>query len=54
MLTGVAVVSAGVGAVLLFTQHPAGEKSAKKPAPRWSVGFAPLPKGAAAGAGFRF
>lgn len=53
ILTGVAVVSAGVGAVLLFSQHPS-EKSAKKPAPRWSVGFAPLPKGAAAGAGFSF
>lgn len=54
ILTGVAVVSASIGAILLFTAEPAKEKAARAPKPRWSVGFAPLRRGAAAGAGFRF
>jgi hypothetical protein len=56
ILTGVAVVSASVGAVLLFTAEPAKEKTSERrlPTPHWSVGLAPLPHGAAASARFRF
>lgn len=52
ILTGVAVVSAGIGAVLLLTKDPPREKAAPKP--RWQLGFGVTPGGAAASAHWRF
>jgi len=54
ILTGVALVSAGIGAVLLFSNAPSNEKAARKPPPRFDVGFGVLPGSAAASARFRF
>jgi hypothetical protein len=54
ILTGVGLVSAGIGAVLLFTNGPSSEKAAKLPPPRWDVGFGVAPGGAAASARWRF
>jgi Tetratricopeptide repeat len=54
VLTGVAVVSASIGAVLLFTNSSSQEKAAKKPPARWAVGFSPTRGGAAASAAFTF
>lgn len=55
ILTGVAVVSASIGAVLYFTSKPAtSEKAARIPPRRFDVGFGVAPGGAAAQASFRF
>lgn len=54
ILTGVAVVSASIGAVLLFTGKPASQEQARRPAPRFNLGLGVAPGGAAAAASWRF
>jgi tetratricopeptide (TPR) repeat protein len=53
ILTGVAVVSASVGAVLYFTAKPATQEKAKRPR-RFDLGLGVAPGGAAAAARWRF
>ncbi len=53
ILTGVAVVSVGVGAVLYFTGKPASEVQARKPR-RFDLGLGVAPGAAAASARWRF
>lgn len=53
ILTGVAVASAGVGAVLFFTNRPTTEKAARRPR-RFDLGFAVVPGGGGAAASYRF
>lgn len=53
ILTGVAVVSASVGAVLYFTGKPATKEKAKRPS-RFDLGFGVVPGSAAASARWRF
>lgn len=53
ILTGVAVVSASIGAVLYFTGKPASQEQARKPQ-RFNVGLGVAPGGAAAAASWRF
>lgn len=53
ILTGVAVVSASIGAVLYFSGGPAS-KEAARPAQRFNFGVAAAPGGAAAAASWRF
>ena len=53
ILTGVAVVSASIGAVLYFTGKPSTQEKAK-PAPRFNLGLSVAPGGASAAASWRF
>lgn len=57
VLTGVGVVSASIGAVLLLTSGSSNERgNARTPARarRWDLGFSVTPSGGAASAGWRF
>ncbi len=53
ILTGVAVVSASIGAIRYFTGKPSSQEAAR-PAPRFNVGLGVAPGGAAAAASWRF
>lgn len=53
ILTGVAVLSASVGAVLYFTAKPASEVRARRPQ-RFDLGFGVTPSGAQASGRWRF